>query len=125
MAINYPVAEMADRYTIARLKFERIQSNERFRFSAEMDIYFEELDKYEELNPFLERLFESNGKIWDLETEIRRGALEDKGFAWIGERAIAIRDENRVRVGIKGEIVDHYGEGFKDMKCNYSGGDEE
>jgi hypothetical protein len=124
MAINYPVAEMADRYTIARLKYERIESIEHLQFLEEMDYYYDELRKYEDISPFLTKLYLSNGKIWDLETEIRRGALEDKGFAWVGERAIAIRDENRIRVGIKGEIVDHYGEGFKDMKCNYSGGDE-
>jgi len=123
MSIEYPIAEMADRYTIAKLKYERIESDERHRFLDEMNYYYDEIQKYDDIEDFLTRLYESNGKIWDLETEIRRGDLEDYGFEWIGKRAVAIRDENRIRVGIKGEIVDYYGQGFKDLKMNYSGGD--
>ena len=125
MAINYPVSELADRYTIARLKYERIESVERLAFVAEMDIYHDELKNYEEIGPFLDRLYEINGKIWDLEASIRSGQLEGVGLDEIGRRALKIRDENRVRVGIKREMVMTYGEGWADLKQNYSGEDDD
>lgn len=125
MAINYPVAELADRCTIARLKYERIESEERVNFLAECDLYAEELKAYEGIEEFMERLYEVNGLIWDQESEIRAGQLRGVSLEEVGRRALTIRDLNRKRVGIKGEIVDHYGEGFKDMKCNYSGEDDD
>ena len=37
----------------------------------------------------------------------------------LGRLAIMVRELNQVRNGIKGEIVDEFAEGFKEIKVNY------
>jgi len=37
----------------------------------------------------------------------------------VGRLALIVRDLNQIRNGIKGEIVDEFAEGFKEIKVNY------
>ena len=37
----------------------------------------------------------------------------------VGRLAIKVRELNQIRNGIKGEIVDEFAEGFKEIKVNY------
>ena len=37
----------------------------------------------------------------------------------VGRLAIRVRELNQLRNGIKGEIVDEFAEGFKEIKVNY------
>ncbi len=38
----------------------------------------------------------------------------------VGRLAIKVRELNQIRNGIKGEIVDEFAEGFKEIKVNYT-----
>jgi hypothetical protein len=114
--MKMPISEIADRYSIAILKKERAQANN--------DIEIEELGKeislYEGIENFIEKLIEINGKIWDLESDIRKGKEEELGLEEVGRRAIKIREFNKIRIGYKNEMVKKYGEGFEDIKMNHA-----
>ena len=55
-----------------------------------------------------------NGKIWDLESDIRKGKEGELGLEEVGRRAIAVRELNKIRVGYKNDIVDMFKEGIID-----------
>ena len=118
MEVTLP--ELLDRFTIAKLKKERIGEEvaliEYETLKKEIDIKIAEGMDLEE---YIERLYEINGRIWDLEADVRAGeismSLEDVGHA-----ALEIRAKNRVRVAIKNEIVEKYKSGFKDIKMNHA-----
>ena len=57
------------------------------------------------------------GKYGETEGDIRKGV--DMPLDEVGRLAIRVRELNQVRNGIKGEIVDEFAEGFKEIKVNY------
>jgi hypothetical protein len=85
----------------------------------EISYYGNELNTYENVDVFVEKLYEINGKIWDLEATIRKGDEKFLSYFEIGEKALRIRDLNRERIKIKNEMVEKYKEGFKDIKINH------
>lgn len=111
-----PISEIADRYSIALLK------NERANAENELEIYtlHKELVQYSDAMEFVSKLKEVNGKIWDLESDIRKGKEGELGFEEVGRRAIQIRELNKIRVGYKNEMVKKYEEGFEDIKMNHA-----
>lgn len=111
-----PISEIADRYSILLLKSQRTDVD----VQLELESYKNELISYSEITPFVSRLVEINGKIWDLESDIRKGKEQELGLEEVGRRALAIRDFNNVRVAIKNEITEFYGEGFKEIKKNHA-----
>lgn len=139
--MEYPISELLDRYTIAKLKMERIGEVEcRLEFDAlEAEIYKlknlnllnKQMLQVDEnkgifnspINLFLEtelnQLYEINGKIWDMESQLRAGLDGEVGLEEIGRRAIEIRNLNRIRVGIKNRIAEVTGSGYKDIKMNH------
>ena len=111
-----PISEIADRYSIAILKKERANADN----SEEIFILSEEIKNYPNIDPYIEKLIEINGKIWDLESDIRKGKEEELGLEEVGRRAIQIRGFNKIRVGYKNEMVNLYSEGFEDIKMNHA-----
>lgn len=109
------ISEIADRYSICLLKSIRTDEN----MDDELRLYGEELNKYNNMEEYTDRLYEINGDIWELESDIRKGREKELGLEEVGRRAIEIRNKNRIRVAIKNEIVDKYGEGFRDIKVNH------
>lgn len=109
-----PISEMADRLSIAILKDIRTEND----MSEEIIAYREELKHYECEN-YIHKLIEVNGKIWDLEADIRAGREGSMSLEEVGRRAIAIRELNKIRVGYKNELVEKFREGFKDIKINH------
>ena len=77
-------------------------------------------DKSEEIQSFINRLYDVNGQMWDAEGGIRSGVADALPLEEIGKLALKCRDINRLRNGIKGEIVDAFSEGFKELKVNYT-----
>lgn len=119
--IKMPISEIADRLSIAVLKNRRTDNN----MDAEIKTYLTEIDGYPLkdrlfINGMYHRLLVINGKIWDLESDIRSGKEGELGLEEVGRRAIRIRELNRQRVAIKNEIVEKLGEGFKDIKINHA-----
>lgn len=115
--MKMPISEIADRYSITLLKNERIEGVD---LSSELKTYKEELDKYNGIEDYINRLYKINGEIWDLESDIRKGKEDILGLEEVGRRAILIRGKNKIRVGIKNEMVERYEEGFKDIKMNHA-----
>ena len=112
--MKMPISEIIDRYTITKLKSERTNEN----VNAELDAYKKEIDKYKiDLEKYIELMYNINSQIWDTESDIRKGTqlpLEE-----VGRLALKVRDLNCDRNAIKADIVDHFSEGFKEIKINY------
>jgi len=118
-----PIPEVADRYTIALLKIERLDASEIDvdEMQRQIDYYKEGLDlDNPELADLVDKLYHVNGLMWDAERAIRKGQDEGLGLEEIGTRAIHIRDLNRDRMKVKNDIIDLTGDGFKDAKMNYA-----
>ena len=120
--MEMPLPELLDRLVIVRLKAERIGDKEKER---ELQFYMKELEDYKKKgfaikDEWLERLYNINGKIWDLEADIRKGKEGELGLSEVGKRAIEIRNLNKIRISIKNEITEVTGSGFKDIKVNHA-----
>lgn len=111
--MKMPLSEIIDRYTITLLKSQRTDED----VSEELTAYKKEIPDGDSVITFIDRMYEINGKIWDTEGDIRRGV--DMPLEEVGRLALIVRDLNQIRNGIKGEIVDEFAEGFKEIKVNY------
>lgn len=115
-----PISEILDRYSIAILKKERANAeNEKEIFDLN-----KEIENYKNMNEeiienYIQKLIEINGQIWDLESDIRKGKEGLLGLEEVGRRAIKIRENNKIRVTYKNEIVEIFEEGYKDIKINH------
>tara|TARA_Y100001973_G_C5172038_1_gene319679 strand:+ start:940 stop:1329 length:390 start_codon:yes stop_codon:yes gene_type:complete len=125
--ITTPLPEVVDRYTIARLKLERLDETQ-----IDIESMKDEIEYYksginfsnEELSILVDDLYAVNGKIWDTESSIRMGLDAQMTLDEVGRRALKVRDLNRIRMRVKNDIIDLTGDGFKDCKMNYAGSDE-
>jgi uncharacterized protein YdcH (DUF465 family) len=120
--MEMPLPEVIDRYTIVRLKSERIGKDEVADEFAALEATLTDYRKrgVQIKDEWVERLYELNGQIWDLEHDIRAGKEGELGLEEVGRRAIQIREINKQRVGIKNQIVGETGHGFKDVKMNHA-----
>ena len=117
-----PLAEVADRYTIAVLKQGRLPDENQASLRAQVAFYASGLEPHgEELQQLIDQLFEINTLIWDAEHAIRKGLEDDLALDEIGRRALTIRDLNRSRITIKNAIssLDGHPE-FHDVKMNHA-----
>lgn len=117
--MKMPLSEILDRYTITKLKSERTNED----VSDELRTYKREIDnpdyveKSNQIISFIDRLYGINGQLWDTEKDIRNGV--DMPLKEVGRLALKVRDLNCKRNEIKGEVVDAFAEGFKEIKINY------
>lgn len=127
--MRYPLDELLDKRSIIQLKIERIPDlDTKHRLAREIMDYSQEIGVYigqgfcndELVNGWHNRLYDVNGKMWDLEAAIRQGRDGELGLEEVGRRAIEIRKLNGQRVKIKSEIVDKIGLGYKDVKVNHA-----
>jgi hypothetical protein len=109
----YPVSELLDRLSIARLKATRIGTRDCKRERASLQRALAAC-AFPDAAHYLKKLDSANREIWALEASLLRGSLEE-----IGKRAILIRHANQVRIRIKNEIVAKTGEGFRDHKRDH------
>tara|TARA_Y100000034_G_scaffold130667_1_gene189636 strand:+ start:1747 stop:2121 length:375 start_codon:yes stop_codon:yes gene_type:complete len=120
--MEMPLAEVIDRFVIVKLKKERIKTEDK---TDEHEHYKKVLEDYKNKGidikqEWIERLYDANGKIWDLESDLRKGKEGLLGLEEVGRRAIKIREINKIRISIKNEIVEATGSGFKDIKMNHA-----
>ncbi|MEK6820527.1 MAG: hypothetical protein AABX71_02335 [Nanoarchaeota archaeon] len=127
--MRYPLDELLDKRSIIQLKIERVEGGgERPRLIGEFGDYTFAIAEYmhegvctqEQVNEWHRRLYEANGRTWDLETKIRLGQIGDLSLEEVGRTAVEIRESNGVRVSIKSEIVEKTGIGYKDIKINHA-----
>ena len=114
--MKMPISEIADRLSIAMLKKARANAENQI----EIDTLSAEVNQYLGAVEYVEKLLDINGKIWDLESDIRKGKEAELGLEEVGRRAIQIREFNKIRVGYKNEMVKRYEEGFEDIKMNHA-----
>lgn len=123
--MKMPISEIVDRYAIAILKRDRANAENEKEIKDllfEIEIY-KNIDR-EFIEKLIQDLIEINGKIWDLESDIRKGKEGEMGLEEVGRRAIQIREYNKVRVSYKNKTVSKFGEGYTDIKMNHVSEDE-
>ena len=127
--MRYPLDELLDKRSIIQLKIEKVDSDEeRKRLIKEFSDYTLGIAEYindkictkEQVEEWHQKLYEANGKIWDLEANIRKGQIGDVTLEEVGATAIKIREANGIRVRIKSEIVVTVGIGYTDIKINHA-----
>lgn len=119
--MKMPISEILDRYSIAILKKERANADNDTEISdllVEIEDYREKDSEF--INHKINQLIDINGMIWDLESDIRKGKEGELGLEEVGRRAIKIREFNKIRVGYKNDVVEVFGEGYKDIKMNHA-----
>lgn len=116
MSIVMPIGEIVDRYSICKLKLERTNVD----CLSEVELLVSAMNKYKDIEIYIDQLYEINGSIWDLEGEVRRGKEGKLGLEEVGRRALKIRNFNGMRVSIKNKINSFYKEGFKEIKSNHA-----
>jgi len=117
--MKMPLSEILDRYTITKLKSERTNEDvfdELRTYKTEIDNP-DYIERSSQIVSFIDRLYGINGQLWDTEKDIRNGV--DMPLDEVGRLALKVRDLNCKRNEIKGEIVDVFAEGFKEIKINY------
>lgn len=113
-ALLYPTADLYDRYTIELLKCERANADNLLH----VNILFTEIKRRDPIqHNLLEGLYEVNGQIWDLESDIRKGV--ELGLEEVGRRAIAIRNLNAKRIMLKNEVATFFHE-IKEYKYHHA-----
>ena len=119
--MEYPISEILDRYSIAVLKKERLMADNDKELS-DLEVVIDDYKKKncDFINEYIKLLIDINGKIWDLESDIRKGREGELGLEEVGRRAIKIREFNKIRVGYKNDVVEVFGEGYKDIKMNHA-----
>lgn len=127
--MKYPLDELLDKRSIVQLKIERIEDpGDRKRLKIEHADYSKAVKEFaeegtctnENIEEWDKMLYEANGKIWDLEANIRKGQIGNLSLEEIGRTAIKIREANGIRVGIKSKIVETIGEGYSEIKINHA-----
>ncbi|MDP2696277.1 MAG: hypothetical protein Q8O87_03470 [bacterium] len=129
--MEMPLSEIIDRYTILKLKMERLsdaQKNAEALLAHEFATYSRALEEFKSggvsiKSEWLDDLYKINGRCWDLEADIRQGKEGDLGLEEVGRRAIMIRDINQKRVAVKNIIARETGLGFQEVKINHASAD--
>lgn len=105
----FPIFELVDRYTIARVKFDKTQAN-----LAELNFYQDQLTDYDlsNIQEELDELTKIHREIWKLESELKSGKEDQLELAEIGRRAIEIRNWNNKRIALKNSMADKLGQGY-------------
>ena len=128
------VGDVLDRWSISRLKSERIGNDENMKeyeaFSQEMKMIGERFPEYD-WQQISKQMYDINDFIWQLESGLKSGkeALANptyildqsnkEALANIGATTILIRNFNHLRVGFKNIINRLVGTGFQDIKSDH------
>ncbi len=110
--MEYPIAELIDRYSILLLKKERLPENPVIEF--DLLRHTKGISEIKHLpvlvQQWVDHLKEINGQIWDLEADIRAGREGEMPLEEVGRRAIKLRDLNAERIRRKNNIAYLVGE---------------
>lgn len=125
--MRYPLDELLDKKSIVLLKVEKTASNGSKKLWEELNDYTDAIQEYvnegkcnlKDITNWHSQLYETNKKIWDLESDIRMGKEGILGLEEVGRRAILIREFNKTRVSIKNKISESIG-GYQTIKINHA-----
>ncbi len=129
--MEMPLSDIIDKKSIIQLKIERVGES---HLKKELEKFEKALKEFEaqeiKINPvWLEQLYRINGKIWDLEWEVRKVVnspkvweeAEKMGFEELGRRAILVENFMKERIGVKNKIIAETGSGFQEKKIDHCG----
>lgn len=142
MSRERDTGDIIDRYTIAKLKAERIGDDEHKR---ELQSFEHIINKIKEnifvdsrqgkpvfhIDSYIKMMYDINDFIWQLEAGLKGGKEElvdpyyilhdknEKVLAKIGVTAILNRHFNHLRISLKNIINEQLGEGFQDKKKDH------
>lgn len=111
---QFPVIELVDRYTIAKVKHRRTAGANQ----AELDFYTAQVQllDMEKISHELAELERIHEQIWDLEDDFKKCRVDHAPLTEIGRRAIAIRDLNNHRIQFKNTIAEKTGSAIREVK---------
>jgi len=132
--MNRDVGDILDRWSISKLKFERIGSENAKKEYNAFNLAIENVEKeYSQYDwkQFMEMMYSINDNIWQLEAGLKGGKeqlsnphyifdkVNEKILSKIGITTILIRNINHLRVEFKNIINKLTKTGFQDRKKNH------
>jgi|688.fasta_scaffold101877_3 hypothetical protein len=116
--MKFPVIELVDRYTIARVKHERTHGANQ----EELDFYSEQIQELDtvQIQQLLDQLTQIHRDIWNLEDDFKKYRETDYSLEEIGRRSLIIRDLNQHRVAYKNQIADAVGCAVREIKQDHA-----
>jgi len=116
MNVVFPVIELVDRYSIAKLKFDKTQAN-----ASELEFYKNLLDQFDTkaIEFDLLHLYEIHAEIWQLESDLKTGTESNLPLEEIGRRAIKLRDWNNRRIALKNVLAEKLNWGIRETKHDH------
>ena len=118
---SFPVIELVDRYTIARVKYDKTSGAN----AAELDFYSAQIAKLdvELIQAELFVLEDIHRRIWALEDDFKKCRIDGADLSEIGQRALDIRDLNNYRVQYKNSIADKLNDLVREIKQDHTSED--
>jgi hypothetical protein len=115
---SFPVIELVDRYTIARVKYDKTNGAN----AAELDFYTAQMAKLdvELIQAELFILEDIHRRIWAMEDDFKKCRIDGADLSEIGQRALDIRDLNNYRVQYKNSIADKLSDPVKEIKQDHT-----
>lgn len=113
--------DILDKYSIAKLKVERIGSDENKR---ELGIFEQGFIEVKQKNPQYDwgqigdLLYKINGLMWETEAALRKGQI-DNDITKVAEVSIRTRKLNNIRVALKNFVNKLVSEGTQDIKKDH------
>ena len=113
----FPIIELVDRYTIARVKYEKTGGAN----AAELEFYSAQIAKLDKqlIQAELVILEDIHRRIWAMEDDFKKCRIDGADLAEIGQRALDIRDLNNYRVQYKNSIADKLNDPVKEIKQDH------
>ncbi len=113
--------DILDKYSIARLKVERIGSDEN---KGELAIFEQGFLEVKQKYPQYDweqiggLLYKINGLMWETEATLRKGQI-DNDITKVAEVSIRTRRLNNIRIALKNFVNKLTGIGFQDAKKDH------
>jgi hypothetical protein len=114
--MKFPIIELIDRFAIAKLKWQKTQSNK-----EELEFYTTEMLSIDTtaIMDLIDELVQIHTQIWNLEWQLKQGVEEQLSLSEIGRRAIKIRDYNNKRIVIKNKCANALGSSVVEIKTDH------
>ena len=115
---KFPVIELVDRYTIARVKYEKTAGAN----LAELEFYQREINKLnvDLIQDELTELENIHRRIWAMEDDFKKCRIDGVDLAEIGRRALEIRDINNHRVQYKNSMAAKCNDAVREIKQDHT-----
>lgn len=115
---KFPIIELVDRYTIARVKYEKTNGAN----LAELEFYQHQIDKLDValIQDELTELENIHRRIWAMEDDFKKCRIDGIDLAEIGRRALEIRDINNFRVQYKNSMAAKCHDAVREIKQDHT-----